>query len=153
MSPNTDRIEKQLLLQAPRSRVWRALTDTREFSQWFRVALTGKFVQGARIKGPITYEGYEHLEFSIKVERLEPERVFAWSWTPHAHETQRDYSAEPPTLVTFELEDAPGGTLLKVTETGFDKLPADRRAQAYRGNEGGWSQQLQNIEKHVRSTS
>jgi len=141
----TDRIEKQILLHAPRSRVWRALADAKEFGAWFRVELQGAFAPGARIRGKVTYPGYEHLVFELHVDRMEPERLFSWRWHPAAIERGVDYSKEPTTLVVFTLEDHAGGTLLKVVESGFDGIPAERRAQAYRMNEGGWATQMQNI--------
>ncbi len=149
MNSNTDSIEKQVFIKAPRKRVWRALTDQKEFGQWFRVKLVNGFAPGGRTSGQIQYEGYEHLRFEVTVEQFVPERLFSWRWVPNAIDAGKDYSGEVPTLVVFELEDAPGGTLLKVTESGFDKLPPERREQAYRGNEGGWAAQMQNITQHV----
>src|SRR5262249_8178529 len=151
MSQNTDRIQKQIFIKAPRQRVWRALTDQSEFGQWFRVKLANGFSVGALTTGNITYEGYEHIQFTVTVEQMVPERLFSWRWVPNAIDPARDYSREPTTLVVFELEEAPGGTLLKVTESGFDQVPVDRRTQAYRGNSEGWSIQLENIARHVSS--
>jgi|SRR5215469_2723301 len=148
---STDRIQKEIFLKAPRKRVWRALTDPKEFGQWFRVKLANSFVAGARASGQVTYEGYEHCVFNVAVEQLVPERLLSWRWVPHAVDPARDYSGEPTTLVVFELEAVSGGTLLKVSESGFDKVPASRREQAYRGNESGWVLQLENIAKHVDS--
>ena len=149
----TDRIEKQVLLRAPRSRVWQALTETREFSQWFGVTLTGTFAPGARLRGQITHPGYEHLTLELTVERVEPERLFSWRWHPNAIDPAADYSAEPTTLVVFELQEVDGGTLLTVVESGFDRLPAARREQAYSGNDGGWTMQMEFIARHVRQAS
>ncbi len=151
MTSSTDRIEKQVLIQAPRKRVWRALTDPAEFGTWFRVQLANGFAPGARTSGHVLYEGYEHLKFDVTVEQLVPERLFSWRWHPHAIEAGKDYSAEATTLVVFELQEVAGGTLLKVTESGFDKLPAARREQAFRGNENGWGIQMENVATHVRS--
>jgi len=148
-----DRIEKRIELKAPRSRVWRALTDYREFGEWFRVKLDGPFVPGQLSRGHITYPGYEHLQWQAVVQTIEPETLFSFTWHPYAVEPNFDYSKETPTLVEFRLEDIPGGTLLLLTESGFDKVPADRRAEAWRGNEGGWSEQMKNIERHVAQTS
>ena len=145
----TDRIEKQVRLQASRARVWRALTDTQEFGNWFGARLTGTFAPGARLSGHVTYPGYEHLTMELTIERMEPERLLAWRWHPNAIDTSHDYSSEPPTLVVFELTDVDGGTLLTVTESGFDAIPPERRAEAYRGNEGGWAEQMRNIERHL----
>jgi uncharacterized protein YndB with AHSA1/START domain len=144
-----DRIEKQIELRASRARVWRALTDYREFSQWFRVKLESPFVPGQTSRGSITYPGYEHLAMEVVVQKLEPERYFSYTWHPYAIDPDVDYSGEPATLVEFRLEEIAGGTLLTVTESGFAKLPRERRAEAFRMNDRGWSEQLHNIERHV----
>ncbi len=145
----TDRIEKQIELKAPVSRVWRALTDYREFGQWFRVNLEGPFAPGQVTKGPIQVPGYQHVIFHVKVAKMEPERLFSFTWHPYAIEPGVDYSQEEPTLVEFRLEPIPTGTRLQITESGFDKIPAGRRAEAFRMNDGGWEAQLKNIERHV----
>jgi uncharacterized protein YndB with AHSA1/START domain len=144
-----DRIEKQIEMKAPRSRVWRALTDYREFSEWFRVKLENAFVPGQASRGQITYPGYEHVRMEVVVQKIEPEHLFSFTWHPYAIEHGVDYSQEPPTFVAFKLEETPGGTLLTVTESGFQKLPPERRTEAFRMNEGGWAEQLQNIARHV----
>ena len=144
-----DRIEKQIDLKAPVSRVWRALTDYREFGEWFRVKLEGPFVAGKEAQGQITHPGYEHLQMTMVVQKIEPERYFSYTWHPYAIDPKVDYSQETPTLVEFRLEKSAKGTLLKVTESGFDKIPSDRRLEAFRMNENGWAQQLNNIESHV----
>ena len=149
MSETTDRIEKTIVLKAPRARVWRALTDPREFSRWFGASLADPFVPGARVKGPITHPGYEHLTLEMVVETVEPERVFSYRWHPYAVDPKTDYSSEPMTLVEFRLDDAPGGTRLTVVESGFDRIPAARRAEAFRMNSDGWAAQMTNIERHV----
>lgn len=148
-----DRIEKRIELKAPLSRVWRALTDYREFGEWFRVKLDGPFAPGKVSRGQITYPGYEHVKWEAVVEKMEPERLFSFTW-PHPRSLEKaeypqDYSHEPSTLVEFRLEKTPNGTLLTVTESGFDKLPADRRLEAFRRNEGGWAAQMQNIEGYL----
>jgi uncharacterized protein YndB with AHSA1/START domain len=153
MNSSSDRIEKQVVLQAPVKRVWRALTDAQEFGGWFGIKLGGPFAPGARMTGQVTHPGYEHITMNITIEKMEPERIFSWRWNPHPIEPGRDYSSEAPTLVVFELQEVAGGTLLKVTESGFDRIPPDRRAQAYRGNEGGWEQQMRLIEKHVSAAT
>ena len=145
----TDRIEKRIELKAPVSRVWKALTDHQEFGQWFRVKLDGPFVPGQVSTGYITYPGYEHLKWHATVQRIQPERLFSFTWHPYAIDPSVDYSSEEPTLVEFRLEQMAGGTALTVTESGFDKLPAHRRDQAFRSNDGGWGQQVENIRKHV----
>jgi uncharacterized protein YndB with AHSA1/START domain len=146
---STDRIEKQIVLKAPRARVWRALTDAQEFGSWFRVKMESGFAPGAVARGHVTYPGYEHLVFEATVERMEPERLLSWRWHPAAVDTAEDYSKEPTTLVTFTLEETPEGTRLTVVESGFDQIPVARRAEAFRMNEGGWAEQLQNIARHV----
>jgi uncharacterized protein YndB with AHSA1/START domain len=144
-----DRIEKQIDLDAPVSRVWRALTDYREFGEWFRVKLEGPFVAGQETRGQITHPGYEHLQMTVVVQKIEPERYFSYTWHPYAKDPKVDYSRETPTLVEFTLEKSAKGTLLKVIESGFDKIPSHRRVEAFRMNENGWAQQLKNIERHV----
>ena len=146
---STDRIEKTTLLHAPRARVWRALTDHREFGTWFRVDLDGPFREGATVRGRITYPGYEHVTMEMQIVRLDAERLFSYRWHPYAIEPGVDYSAEPTTLVEFHLDEDAGGTRLTVVESGFDRLPESRRAEAFRMNEGGWGEQLGNIERHV----
>ncbi|MGE5511939.1 MAG: SRPBCC family protein [Bacteroidota bacterium] len=149
----TDRIEKTIELKAPVSRVWRALTDHREFGAWFRVRLDGPFVPGQVSRGQITYPGCEHMRWEAVVQKMEPERLFSFTWHPYAVDPNRDYSNEPPTLVEFTLEKTATGTLLRVVESGFDKLPSQRRLEAFPRNEGGWSQQIQNIARHVEQAS
>jgi len=148
---STDRIQKQVQLKAPRSRVWRALTDAEEFGTWFRVKFEAGFAVGQVARGHITYSGYEHLKFEATIERMEAERLFSLRWHPAAVDPKHDYSREPPTLVEFRLEDQDGGTLLTVTESGFDALPPERRAEAFRMNDGGWQIQMQNIQAYVDS--
>lgn len=148
----TDRIEKTVILKAPRARVWRAIADAKQFGEWFRVRLDGEFAAGATIRGNITYPGYEHLTMEVVVERMEPERFFSYRWHPHAIDPKVDYSTEPMTLVEFTLEDAAGGTRLTIVESGFDRIPLSRRALAFRMNSDGWSEQLQNIERYVSRT-
>jgi uncharacterized protein YndB with AHSA1/START domain len=144
-----NRIEKRIELKAPISRVWRALTDHREFGQWFRVKIDGPFLAGQVSRGQVTYPGYEDLKWAAVVQKMEPERLFSFTWHPYAVDPNEDYSAEPPTLVEFTLEKTANGTLLTVTESGFDKIPADRRLEAFRMNDGGWTEQMKNIERHV----
>lgn len=148
-SSSTDRIEKRIDLNAPVARVWRALTDHRQFGAWFRVNLQGPFVPGEVTRGNITYPGYEHLVMEVVTQKMEPERVFSFHWHPYAIDPQVDYSQEPPTLVTFTLTPTPTGTLLVVTESGFDAIPPGRRDEAFRMNDGGWTIQVQNIEQYV----
>jgi uncharacterized protein YndB with AHSA1/START domain len=140
----SDRIEEHVLLPASRARVWRALTTADELGAWFGANLTGAtLAPGTHLVGPFTIPGHEHLVFDVIVEEMVPERRFAWRWHPHVLDAAVDSSAEPRTLVTFTLEDAPGGTLLRVVESGFDALPATRRVSAFLGNTSGWRGQLQ----------
>jgi len=150
MNTATDRIERKILLNASRARVWRALSNAEEFGNWFGVKLTGEtFAPGKHVKGNITYPGYEHLVFNIWIERVEPQRLLSWRWHPAAIDPAADYSNEPTTLVEFELQEAEGGILLSVVESGFDAVPPARRLDAFRMNSDGWSEQMKNIEKHV----
>lgn len=144
-----DRIEKQIDLKAPRSRVWRALTDYREFGAWFCVKLEGPFVPGQSARGQLTYPGYEHLIMEVDVVTMTPESYFSFRWHPYAVELNMDYSKEEPTLVEFHLDEMADGTRLRVTESGFDRIPAARRDEAFRMNSGGWEAQVKNIANHV----
>jgi uncharacterized protein YndB with AHSA1/START domain len=145
----TDRIEKTILLRAPVARVWRALADAEEFGAWFLAKFDGPFAEGKTVRGRITYPGYEHVRMEILVERMERERLFAFRWHPYAAAPDVDYSAEPMTLVEFRLAAEGGSTRLTITESGFDRIPASRRDEAFRMNEGGWAEQIGNIERHV----
>jgi uncharacterized protein YndB with AHSA1/START domain len=145
-----DRIEKQLELRAPRSRVWKALTTAREFGAWFGVKLEGELAPGKPISGKITYKGLTHLTMTVTVERLEPEHTFSFRWNPYAIEPGVDYSKEEPTLVEFSLRETPSGTLLKVVESGFERVPLARRAKAFTMNDEGWAQQLRAIEEYLQ---
>ena len=148
MNAVMDRIEKQVVLRAPRSRVWRALADYREFGAWFRVNLDTPFAEGATIRGQITYPGYEHVAMEVTVERIQPESYFSYRWHPNAV-NPADYSKEPTTLVEFRLQETRDGTTLTIVESGFDRIPLARRAEAFRMNDGGWTEQIRNIERHV----
>ena len=156
----TNRIEKQILLRASHDRVWRALTNSREFGTWFGMRFAGPFKPGATMRGTIVptavdretaevQQQYEGLAFEIVVERIEPKRLFSFRWHPGAVDPKVDYSTEPMTLVEFTLRDAEGGTLLTVTESGFDKIPLARRAAAFSGNDEGWTMQMTLIEKYL----
>jgi uncharacterized protein YndB with AHSA1/START domain len=147
-----NQIEKRIELKASVSRVWRALTDYREFGEWFRVKLDGPFVPGEVSHGHITWPGYEHLEWEAVVQKMEPERLFSFTWHPYSVDPKIDYSKETPTLVEFRLEKTASGTLLLLTESGFDKIPSDRLLEALRRNDGGWTQQMKNIETYVEQT-
>jgi uncharacterized protein YndB with AHSA1/START domain len=146
----TDRIERSIQIDAPRSRVWRALSNAQEFGDWFGANLKGQaFAPGQRVQGPITISGYEHVKFDVIVERVEPEKLLSYRWHPYAVDPAIDYSKEQRTLVTFTLKDAGEGTLLTVVESGFDNVPPERRLEAFRMNSGGWEAQLRNIQRHA----
>jgi uncharacterized protein YndB with AHSA1/START domain len=146
---DTNRIEKHITLRAPRSRVWRAIASSQEFGAWFKVKIDEPFSEGVIVHGTITHPGYEHLTMEMQIERIEPERYFAYRWHPYAMDLNVDYSSEPTTLVEFRLDDEDGGTRLTIVESGFDRLPLARRAKAFTMNEEGWAQQTKNIEHHV----
>jgi uncharacterized protein YndB with AHSA1/START domain len=161
---STDRIEKKILLRAPRERVWRAISDASEFGSWFGVRFDGPFVEGGRLTGKITpttvdaevakmQEPYAGKAFEWTIERIEPMRRLSFRWHPYGIEEGVDYSKEPTTLIVFELADAPGGILLTITESGFDQIPLERRAKAFKANEGGWEHQTRLIEKYLAKTS
>ncbi|HEX5960535.1 MAG TPA: SRPBCC family protein [Rhodanobacteraceae bacterium] len=160
MNANTDRIEKQVLLKASRERVWRAVSEADQLGSWFGVAFDGPFIEGQRLTGRITptqvdaevaamQAPYAGTPFEWLVEKIEPMRRIAFRWHPFGLDQTIDYSAEPMTLIVFELHDAPGGILLTVTESGFDRLPPERRAKAFTANEDGWAHQMRLIEKYL----
>ncbi|HJV90320.1 MAG TPA: SRPBCC family protein [Holophagaceae bacterium] len=146
---STDSIRKEIHLRAPRTRVWKALSDAGEFGTWFGMNLEGSFAPGQSIHGRITHPGFDHIHLELVVERMEPERLFSYRWHPYPMDMKRDYSKEPMTLVEFRLESVEDGTHLTVVESGFDRLPAERRDEAFRMNEGGWTSQMKRIERHV----
>ena len=146
---STDRIEKRVVLRAPRTRVWRALTNADEFGAWFRVKLEGAFTEGRWIRGRLAIPDYEHLTLEMLVERIDPERYFSYRWHPYAVDPAVDYSAEPTTLVEFHLKDTEGGTALTIVESGFDRIPLARRAEAFRMNDNGWAGQIKHLAKYV----
>jgi uncharacterized protein YndB with AHSA1/START domain len=143
------RIEKRIEIKASVSRVWCAITDHREFGEWFRVKLDGPFVPGQVSTGHITYPGYEHVKWNAVVQKMEPERLFFFTWHPYGIDPKVDYEKETPTLVEFKLEKTATGTLLVLTESGFENVPIGRRDEAFRKNDGGWMQQMKNIEEYV----
>ena len=157
---STDRIEKKILLRASQARVWRALSDSREFGEWFGMKFDQPFAQGSQMRGVIgqttvdaevarLQKPYEGLPVEILIERMEPERIFSFRWHPNAIEPGVDYSAEPTTLIEFALETVPEGVMLTVTESGFDRIPLARRAKAFAANEGGWGIVVKLIEQYV----
>ena len=145
----SDRIEKQIELKASVSRVWNALTDHKQFGEWFRVNIQSPFVPGRTARGNVLYPGYEHVVWEAVIQTIEPERLFSFTWHPYAIDSAVDYSGETPTLVEFRLQPTATGTLLTLTESGFDKIPAHRRADAFRMNDNGWTQQMKNVEVYV----
>jgi uncharacterized protein YndB with AHSA1/START domain len=142
-------IEKQIEIAAPVSRVWHALTDFRQFGEWFRVKMEDPFLPGKPAAGQVTHPGYEHVRMQIVIQAMEPEKLFSYTWHPYAVDPKLSYSEEVPTLVEFRLQPTATGTLLTVTESGFEKIPSARRAEAYRRNDGGWTQQMQNVQAYV----
>ncbi len=146
-------IEKRIEIAVPVSRVWQALTDFRQFGEWFLVKMEGPFVAGKPAAGQITHPGYEHLRMEIVVKAIEPQTLFSFTWHPYAVNPKLDYSQEESTLIEFRLQPTPGGTLLTVTESGFDRIPAERRAEAFLRNDGGWAQQMKNIQAYVAQAS
>lgn len=153
MSPatDTDRIERSVVINAPRARVWRAISNAEEFGSWFGVNLKNQaFSPGQLVRGPITVAGYEHIIWEVRIERIDPPDLLSFRWHPYAIDPKRDYSKEEPTLVTFKLADAPSdATLLTVVESGFDKVPPERRLEAFRMNDRGWAIQMENVARHV----
>jgi uncharacterized protein YndB with AHSA1/START domain len=148
---STDRIEKKVTLKAPRSRVWRAISSADQFGKWFGVKLDGEFSEGATVGGKILDPRYAHIQMELLIERVQPESLFSYRWHPYAIDPTADYSAEPTTLVEFRLDDANEGTLLTIVESGFDRIPLARRAEAFRSNDGGWTGQIKNIARYVES--
>lgn len=157
---STDRIEKKVLLRAPLKRVWRAIADSHEFGSWFGLQLDGPFVQGARLRGVVVsstvnaevarvVKPHEGVVFDITIEKIEPERLFSFRWHPHAVKRDVDYSAEPTTLVVFTLEEVSDGVMLTITESGFDRIPLARRAEAFLANEAGWSMMARAIADYL----
>ncbi|MBA2290937.1 MAG: SRPBCC family protein [Gemmatimonadales bacterium] len=148
-SPSTDRIEKQFEVNATRARVWKAISDASEFGAWFGVTIDRPFTPGATVLGQITMKGYEHVTVEMMIEKIEPEDYFSYRWHPYAIDPKIDYSVEPATLVEFRLEETAGGTGVTIIESGFDRLPPSRRAEAFRMNEGGWASQSRKLAAYV----
>jgi len=148
---DTNRIERNVIINAPRARVWRALSNAEEFGTWFGANLKGQtFAAGQRARGQITHCGHEHVWFDVVIERIEPQELLSYRWHPYAIDPTVDYTKEQPTLVIFTLKDAPGnGTLLTVVESGFDSIPPHRRLEAFRMHSGGWEAQIDNIARHA----
>lgn len=150
MSSDTDRIERSIHIEAPRSRVWRSLANAEDYGAWFGADLKGQvFAPGRPAKGPITIKGFEHVMFDAIFERIEPEHLMSYRWHPYPVDTTVDWSKEQRTLVTFTLKDVDDGTLLTVVESGFDLVSPARRLTAFRMNSDGWTSQLNNIARHA----
>ena len=147
----TDRIEKKFTVNAPRSRVWRAIRDEKEFGTWFRMNFDRPFVEGGTVSGKLTHPGYEHITVDLLIERIMPESYFSYRWHPYAVDPKADYSQEPTTLVEFMLEEVKDGTAVTIIESGFDRIPLGRRFEAYRMNSKGWDGQAKNLAKHVEA--
>ena len=149
-SQSTDRIETRVEVRASRSRVWRAIANAKEFGTWFGMQLDGEFTAGATVRGRLTTQGAEHLTIDMQVGRIEPEGYFSYRWHPYAIDPKVDYSKEPTTLVEFRLDEiAGGGTAVTIVESGFDKIPLARRAEAYRMNNQGWASQAKKLAQYV----
>lgn len=145
-------IERKVLLRAPRSRVWNALTDVQKFCHWFGVdSADGVFTPGAKVHMGASEEHGGN--FDVFVQQMQPEHLFTWRWHPGAHDPSLDYSKESTTLVAFELADADGGTLLTITESGFDDISLARRAKVFGQNNQGWDDQVQNLERYVKQAA
>lgn len=164
MTQSTDRIEKRIVLRAPRERVWNAISNAKQFGTWFGIEFDGEFVAGSPIRGRIVptqvdaeiakmQEPYSGTAFYVFVERIEPMRVFAFRWHPYAVDLNKDYTKEPMTLVTFELEEVSGGISLTISESGFDQIPLERRAEAFTSNDQGWTEQAKLIQKYLEQFS
>jgi uncharacterized protein YndB with AHSA1/START domain len=161
---SADRIEKKIVLRAPLERVWRAISNAKEFGSWFGVAFDGPFTAGARLTGKIVpttvdaevarmQEPYAGKAFEWTVERIEPMNKISFRWHPYAVEEGVDYSKEPTTLIEFVLTEDAGGILLTIAESGFDQIPLERRAKAFKANEGGWGMQVRLVEKYLAQAS
>ena len=146
----SDCIEKEIVLNAPVSRVWRALTSHIEFGEWFRVKIDSPFKAGEEASGPVLHPGYEHITWRAVIQEIDPEQYFAFTWHPYAIDPKIDYSKEVPTLVEFRLQATKdGGTRLDLSECGFNDLPPDRQKEALEQNDNGWTQQMKNISDYI----
>jgi len=157
-----NRIYETITLRASRGRVWFAISDAKEFGAWFGASFDGPFAPGERVTGTITpttvdpevaaqQQPYAGMAMQIWIDQIEPERLFSFRWHPFAVDEDADFDAEPKTLVTFELKDDPDGVVLTITESGFNRLPPERRVKAFTANEQGWEKQLRLLQKYVGS--
>jgi uncharacterized protein YndB with AHSA1/START domain len=164
MVSSTDRIVKRIFLRAPQERVWRAISESRQFGAWFGMQLDGEFAAGQPISGVLvptkadpevakTQEQYSGMKFGFIVDRIEPMSRFSFRWHPFSIDPNYDYSKEPTTLVEFMLELQDGGTQLTIVESGFDTIPIERRADAFEANDEGWEAQAKMIEKYLALTA
>jgi len=143
-------VERSTLVRAPRSRVWQALTSIQEFSKWFCVKdADGEFTPGARLRMVSTHECGKGEEFFVDVVKMEAPETFSWRWTPGSKQPGEDTSSEPMTLVEFRLKEVEGGTLVTVTESGFDKLSLTRRIRVFEQNDKGWEIQLASLTRYA----
>lgn len=157
---STDRIEKKVLLRASLDRVWRAVSDSSEFGRWFGVRFDGPFVAGESVRGVITptevdddvarmQEPHAGVADTWDVVAIEPRRRLAYRWHPFGPEQDVEYGSEPTTLVEFTLTEAPDGVWLQIVESGFDAIPAERRATAFKANSEGWTHQCDLVAKYL----
>jgi len=144
-TPDLTKIERKTLIRAPRSRVWRALTTSQDFSKWFSADLEGSFAPGKRLDMVSTHACGNGQSFYVIVERMEPEHTFSWRWHPGSAKADEDGS----TLVEFHLEEVQDGTLVTVTETGFDHISLARRAKAFKENDRGWEMQMESLKQYA----
>lgn len=148
---DTDTIHKERIIKAPRSRVWAAISDSQQFGTWFKIRFEEPFRANTHLVGVIQEPGWEGVKAHFWIERIEPEHTFTYRWIPGGDVPTTPDS--PKTLVTFALADHEDGTRLTITESGFDNLPVELRAKAFRDNDGGWAEQIQRIDRHVTSSS
>lgn len=155
-----DRIEKEVVLRAPLERVWRAISDADQFGQWFGVRFDGPFVAGSSVTGVITptavdedvaraQEPHAGKSDTWHIVAVEPQRRLAFRWHPYGVEDGVDYSEEPTTLVEFTLSETSDGVLLRIVESGFDAIPAERRVAAFEANSEGWAAQTELVRKYL----
>lgn len=144
----TDAIERKVFLRASRKNVWDDITDPKLFAEWFSMDIKGTFEPGNKITGTVNFKEHEKMIVDAKIDEMVPQKVFSWYWHPFPADPNFDYSKEAMTHISFELKDSPGGTLLTVTESGFDKLSPSRRNETYNANSEGWDMVLKSIEKH-----
>ena len=157
---STDRIEKRVVLRVPLERVWRAISDAEEFGRWFGVRFDGPFVAGKSVTATITptlvddevaklQEPHTGTTSTWQIVAVEPQRRFAYRWHPFAVDAGVGYGREPTTLVEFTLSETADGVLLTIVESGFDAIPAPRRAASFEANSQGWAKQVELVEKYL----